>query len=238
MQEKILVFQHVKHEHARRFTDLAENFGFEFDVVNFWSDWKKPNLNQYSRLIVMGGPQSVYDSDKDFPSKSIEIESIKEFTKNYKPVLGCCLGSQLIANAFGGKIYPNIIKGKRFKETGYYDIVLTQEGKKDLFEHFPDNFKVFQWHGDIFNLPKNAKLLATGDFVKNQSFKIKNSKTYGMLFHFDFMPTMVKDIIRRDNKWLHSDNNAEERKIIHEAYKYEKEIKELSEKLFNNWMDL
>ena len=228
----------MEHEHARRFTDLADDFSFEFDVVNFWSDWKKPNLREYSRLIVMGGPQSAYDSDEEFSSKNFEIESIKEFTKNNKAVLGCCLGSQLIASAFGGKVYPNIINRRRFKETGYFNIFLTQEGKKDLFRGFPDNFKVFQWHGDVFELPKDAELLATGDFVKNQSFKIKNTKTYGMLFHFDFMPSMVEEIIRLDNKWLHSDNNADERKIINEAYKYEKEIKELSGKLFKNWMKL
>ena len=238
MQEKILVFQHVKHEHARIFTDLSDDFGFQFDVVDFWSSWKKPNLDQYSMLIVMGGPQSVYDSEKDFPSKKFEIETIKEFTKNNKPVLGCCLGSQLIASAFGGNVYPNIVNGNKFKETGFYDVILTQEGKKGLFKGFPDNFKVFQWHGDIFELPKNAELLATGDFVKNQSFKIKNTKTCGMLFHFDFMPSMVEEICRLDNKWLHTDNNADEKNMINQAYKYEKEIKELSQRLFNNWMNL
>ena len=236
--QKILVFQHVKHEHARRFTDLADGFGFEFHVVDFWSDWTKPNLEEYSRLIIMGGPHSVYDDERDFPSKNFELESIKEFTKNHKPVLGCCLGSQLIAYAFGGKVYPNTVNGKRFKETGFYDIVLTQEGKKDLFKGFPDNFKVFQWHDDIFDLPNNAELLAAGDFVKNQAFKVKNTKTYGMLFHFDFMPSMVEEIIQLDNKWLHSDNDANEEKMIKEAYKYEREIKELSQRLFENWMEL
>ena len=238
MPEKILVFQHVKHEHARRFADLSDDFNFEFDVVEFYKDWKKPDLSKYSRLIIMGGPQSVYDSEKSFPSKQYEIETIKNFTKNKKPVLGCCLGSQLIAHAFGGKVYPNSVNGKRFKETGFYEIVLTEEGKKGIFNGFPDSFKVFQWHGDIFELPENAELLATGDFVKNQAFKIKDTGTCAMLFHFDFMPKMVEDIIKKDNKWLHADNEADEDKIVKEAYKYEKEIKELSQKLFKNWMEL
>lgn len=235
---QILVFQHVKHEHARRFTDLADDFSFEFDVIDFSGKWEKPNPDDYSRLIIMGGPQSFYDSGNDFPSKQYEIETIKNFTKNKKPVLGCCLGSQLIAHAFGGKIYPNIVNGKRFKETGFYDIILTEEGKKNLFNGFPDSFKVFQWHGDVFELPKDAKLLATGDFVKNQAFRIRNTNTYGMLFHFDFMPKMVEDIVRKDNKWLHTDNEADEAKIIKESYEYEAEIKELSRKLFKNWMEL
>jgi len=236
--QKILVFQHVKHEHARRFTDLADDFGFEFDIVDFWSKWKKLNLNEYSRLIAMGGPQSVYDSETNFPSKQYEIETIKNFTENKKPILGCCLGSQLIAHAFGGKVYPNIVDGKRFKETGFYDIILTEEGNKDLFKNFSDSFKAFQWHGDVFELPKNAELLATGDFVKNQAFKIKNTNTYGMLFHFDFTPEMVKEIIRKDNKWLHTDNQVDEDNIVKESYNYENHIKELSKKLFKNWIEL
>ena len=237
--QKILVFQHVKHEHARRFTDLADDFNFEFNIVEFYKEWEKPDLGKYSRLIVMGGPQSVYDSNKDFPSKQFEIKTIKQFTKNKKPVLGCCLGSQLIAHAFGCKVYPNIVNGKRFKETGFYNIVLTENGRKEkLFNGFPETFKVFQWHGDVFDLPKNAELLATGDYVKNQGFKIKNSNTYGMMFHFDFVPDMVEDIIKKDNKWLHVDNEADERKIIEEAHKYEDSIRDLSKKLFKNWMEL
>lgn len=236
--ERILVFQHVEHEHARRFTDLADDFNFEFDIVEFYKEWEKPDLSKYSRLIIMGGPQSVYDKDKDFLSKQYEIEAIIEFTKIKKPVLGCCLGSQLIAHAFGAKVYPNIVNGKKFKETGFYDIILTDKGKKDIFKSFPDSFKVFQWHGDIFELPKNAELLATGDFVKNQAFKIKSTNTYGMLFHFDFTPKMVEEIIRKDNKWLHTDNQVDESRMIKDAYNYENNIKELSKRLLENWIEL
>jgi GMP synthase (glutamine-hydrolysing) len=237
--QKILIFQHVKHENARRFTDLADDFGFEFDVIDFSGKWGKPDLSSYTRLIIMGGPQSVFYPDKDFPSKNFEVEAIKEFARNKKPVFGICLGSQLIAHAFGAKVYPNIINGKTFKEAGYYDISLTGKGRDDrLFNGFPESFNAFQWHGDVFDLPDNAELLATGDFVKNQGFKIKNSNIYGMLCHFDFTPSMVEEIIKLNNEWLHEGNKADELQIIGGAYRNEKVIKDLSRKLFKNWMEL
>ena len=239
MKEKILIFQHVEHEHAKRFIDLAEDQDIDYDVIDFWKKWKKPDLSKYSRLIVMGGPQSVYDNKSSFPSKEFEIEAIKNFTKNKKPVLGFCLGSQLIAKAFGAKVYPNIVQGKKFKEVGFYKIIQTEKGIKDkLFSKFQKEFDVFQWHGDIFRLPKNAELIATGDFVKNQVFKIKNSKTYAMLFHFDFLPKMIENLIKIDNRWLHTDNKADEKEIIRKAYELEPQIKEQSNILFKNWMEL
>ena len=187
----------------------------------------------------MGGPNSVYDSDEEFPSKNFEIEAIKHFSVNNKPVLGFCLGSQLIAYAFEAKVYPNTVEGKKFKETGFYNIGLTKLGKDDLiFNGFLEDFDVFQWHGDVFDLPKDSELLAYGDIVRNQAFKIKNAKTYAMLFHLDFLPEMVKDLIRIDNQWLHFENKADEKEILRKAYKLESSIKENGRILFRNWMRL
>ena len=169
--EKILIFEHVKHEHAKRFKDLANDLKIKFDTIGLSGKYKKPNIKDYSRLIIMGGPQSAYDPANKYPSKEFEINAIKEFTKSGKHVLGFCLGSQLIATAFGGKAYANIVNGKKFKETGFYKIQLTKTGKKDkIFKNFPKEFDVFQWHGDVFDIPKNAEFLATANPVKKQAF--------------------------------------------------------------------
>ena len=237
--EKLLIFHHVKHESARRYTDLADDLGLQYDIVEFWNELKKPDLSKYSRLLVMGGPQSVYDDEKSYPSRDFEIDAIKDFTKRKKPVLGCCLGSQLIAAAFNGKVYKNIMNGEPFKETGFFEARLTEKGSKDgIFKNFPESFDVFQWHGDVFDLPEQSELLATGKFVMNQAFKIKNTHTYSMLFHFDFLPEMVEELIKLDNKWLHTVNEANEQEMIAKAYELEPKIKELSARLFKNWLHL
>lgn len=234
--ERILVFQHVKHENPGRFLEFFKNEGLEFDIVELWKEYKIPDFKKYTRLLIMGGPQSVYDTINKYPSKDFEIASIKTFTKMQKPVLGLCLGSQLIASAFGGRVYQNIVDGKPFKETGFYKIQLTKDGMSDiLLKDFSKSFEVFQWHGDIFDLPKNTSLLATGKNVRNQVFKIKNSKTYGFLFHLEFTPKMVEELIKIDNEWLYKNNKANEKAIMKRAYDYEQKIKELSKKLFQNW---
>ena len=181
--EKLLVYQHVPHETPGTFVDTAQDNGIQVEIVNLWEGHKLPSLDQYSRLLVMGGSQSVYDPPVQYPSRNEELESIRAFTQAKKSVLGICLGSQLISNAFGGKVYPNIVDGKRFKETGFYKAQLTKQGQSNpLFKGFPKEFDVFQWHGDVFDLPSGASLLATNEKVRNQAF-VYGNLTYGVLFH-------------------------------------------------------
>ncbi len=236
--ERLLIFQHVSHEHPGRFLDITQNNGVQVDIVKLWEGQKLPDLSKYSRLLVMGGPQSVYDSLEQYPSRDIELESIREFTRMGKPVLGVCLGSQLIARAFGGDVYPNKVNGKPFKETGFYKTQLTEEGRSDpLFQGFQESFDVFHWHEDIFDLPTDAKLLATSGNVHNQTFVLSNS-AYGVLFHLEITPQMVEELVRVDNQWLHKDNIVDEKTMLEQAYRTEKVLGDLGERLFTNWLNL
>jgi GMP synthase (glutamine-hydrolysing) len=236
--ERLLVYQHVPHEHPGRFTDIAQDQGIQVDIIKLWEGQKIPDLGKYSRLLVMGGPQSVYDSLEQYPSRDAEIDSIRIFAQTGKPVLGVCLGSQLISHAFGGKVYPNIVNGQPFKETGFYRVQLTADGQSNpLFRGFPESYDVFQWHGDVFELPVGAKLLATGQNVRNQAFAYGNS-IYGTLFHVEITPQIIEELIRVDWEWLHKNNDADERTIIEQAYRNEQTLSELGEKLFSNWLNL
>lgn len=236
--EKLLVYQHVPHETSGRFAYIAQDNGIQVDTVRLWEGHKLPDIGKYSRLLIMGGSQSVYDSLQQYPSKDIELESIRTFTQMTKPVLGICLGSQLVAYAFGGNVYPNIVSGKQFKETGFYKMQLTKQGKSDsLFKGFPEEFDVFHWHGDVFDLPEGATLLAASGIVPNQAFVYGNS-TYGVLFHVEVTPQMVEELVGVDNQWLYKDNEADENAMVEQAYRSEKIFRDLGEKLFNNWLKL
>jgi len=236
--ERILIYQHVPHEHAGRFADMTRDEGIQVDTVRFWESPEVPSHEKYTRLLIMGGPKSVYDSLEQYPSKNIEVDSIREFKRVHKPVLGVCLGCQLVAHAFGGNVYPHKLGGKPFKETGFYRVHLTERGKSDpLFEGFPESFEVFQWHGDVFDLPEGSTLLATDPHVRNQAFSYQ-SLTYGVLFHIEVTPQMVEELVRVDNEWLHKDDDVDERLIIEKAHKNERILRRLSERLFNNWLTL
>src|SRR3989338_458775 len=151
---KFLVFQHVSHEHPGRITSYCEEKGTGLDVIELWKPYKIPSLTTYDALIIIGGPMSVYE---DFRSKEDEVAAIKLALKNRIPVLGICLGSQLLAHALGASVYPNNVDGKRIKEVGFFGVDLTEEGRKDrLFKGFTPTVKVLQWHGDAFDIPDGA----------------------------------------------------------------------------------
>jgi GMP synthase-like glutamine amidotransferase len=136
--------------------------------------------DKFDGLIVLGGPQSVYEYDKYGYLDSVK-GIISKFIENDKPVLGICLGAQLIADLLGARVY----KGASGEEIGWYNVSLTRDAWRDgIFSKFAPTFKVFQWHGDTFDLPKDAIRIATSDNYLNQAFRYK-SNVYALQFHVE-----------------------------------------------------
>ncbi len=233
---KFLVFQHVPHEHPGLITQFAKKHGIKLDVIEFWKKYKIPSFTSYDALIIMGGPMGVYEGKDVFPSKDDEVAVIKKALGKI-PILGFCLGSQLLAYALGAKVHPNIKNGKHTKEIGYYDIDLTSEGQKNLlFDGFPPKTEVLQWHGDAFDLPNGAKLLATSTQCTSQVFSCKNA--YGILFHFEFTLDMVEKQIMVDKDWIHKDFEIDEQELLNEAKRKENLMRRQSEMLLNNFLSI
>ena len=233
---KFLVFQHVPNEHPGLFTKIADLEGIELEVVKFWEPYKIPQILGYNALIILGGPMGVYEDDI-FPSKKDEVKVIKEALGKI-PILGICLGSQLLASSLGSRVYPNMKEGKRVKEIGYYKVELTSEGKIDpLFEGFSPLITVLQWHGDIFDLPPGAKLLATSPIVQNQAFSYPGN-AYGVLFHFEFTTEMVAKQIDIDRAWIHKDHEVNEDQLLEEAKDNSIIMQQQCERLFNNFLTI
>ena len=223
--DRVLVFQHVPHEGPGAFADAACREDVQMDILKLGESIQMPDLSLYSRLLIMGGPQSVYDTDRSsafgpphlYPSRDAEIETIKDFAQRGRPVLGVCLGAQLIAHALGGRVYQNIVDGKPYKEIGFTRVHLTEQGRlSPLFNGLPESLPVFQWHGDVFDLPGDAELLATGEQVDNQAFKLGQS-VYGLLFHLEFTPKMVEELVAIDQEWMHKDNAVDERAVLEDS---------------------
>jgi GMP synthase-like glutamine amidotransferase len=139
-------------------------------------------------LIVMGGPMSVNDPDSWIAK---EMEFIRSAILTGKPVIGVCLGSQFMAKALGATIRP----GKAL-EIGMTEVRLTTEAKQDpVFSTLPESFEVFEWHGEVFDLPKDSVSLASSDIAPLQAFRY-GTRAYGLLFHLEMEENGFESLCR------------------------------------------
>lgn len=233
-----LVFQHVPQESPGLITEVTKKQGIDLEVVELWKPgYKIPPMRDFRALIIMGGPMGVYEGPEVFPSKEEELSVIRD-NIDKKPIIGFCLGAQLLAHAFGGKVYPNFKEGKRAKEIGYYTVDLTDEGKRDpLLKGFPSPMEVTQWHGDVFDVPAGAALLANSPLCDNQAIRI-GKNAYGFLFHFELSPDLIANLIKVDKKWIHEDFEMDEEKLLKQAEEKKGLMRRQCEMLFENFRKL
>jgi GMP synthase (glutamine-hydrolysing) len=195
---KIMVFQHVGHEPLGTLNPMLKEAGFRIRYVNFGRHPDmEPSLEGYNGLIVLGGPMGVYEAAKH-PHLKLELKLIEESIKKNIPVLGICLGAQLIAAALGARVY----KAPRW-ELGWCDLHLTDAGKGHrLFEPYGKSEKIFQLHQDTFDLPRSAHHLAQSELCAGQAFHY-GEKVFGLQFHLEAdRPMILRWIQRPENRKL------------------------------------
>lgn len=153
--------------------------GYTTTVTKFHeSSYTLPQTTEFDALIIMGGPQSVYEEEK-YNWLKVEKQFIRLCIESGKKILGICLGSQFLAEILGGKVFAN-----KQKEIGWFDVTFTEAAKKNLFTNAPDAMKVFHWHGDTFSLPEGAVSIGASEATLNQGFMV-NDQIVGLQFHFE-----------------------------------------------------
>jgi GMP synthase (glutamine-hydrolysing) len=191
----ILALRHVPHESLGRLEPIFLEAGLDFRYCDLF-DGRVPDIDTRmpAGLVVLGGPMNVDEVDK-YPFLARECEWLRTAVAADTPVLGICLGSQLLAKALGARVYPNPVK-----EIGWYDVGLTAAAESDpLFTGLQPVERVFQWHGDTFDLPPGAVHLATSDLCRHQAFR-HGEAAWGLQFHWEVTPGMVED-------WLQEPSN-------------------------------
>jgi GMP synthase-like glutamine amidotransferase len=182
---KALIYTHHPEEGPGLLKDILRERGWEVEEVELWKGEKIPNPAPFHLLILMGGPMSANEEDL-YPFLAEEKTFVKRWIAEGNPTLGVCLGAQLIADCLGGRVYRG---GK--EELGWYELMVTEEGKNDPFVRgFPPRFPVFQWHGETFDLPKGAILLATAQDYPHQAFRFRDL-TYAFQFHLEVTEEMI-----------------------------------------------
>jgi GMP synthase (glutamine-hydrolysing) len=189
-QKLVFVLEHHPCEGPGVIADALRRAGAVTQSIRADAGERVPKeIGDVAGLIVMGGPQSVYEHDK-FQYLRNEIRLIENALDRNRPVLGVCLGSQLIAAVLGAKVYPG-----RKKEIGWHRVDLTNAVKSDpLWKHAPRSFRGFHWHGDIFDLPRGATLLASSALTANQAFRYGRN-AYAILFHMEITSAQVRTMV-------------------------------------------
>lgn len=173
------ILQHVEWEGPGLIAAEAQGRGLHTDIRRLDLGVGLPQPDDVEGLVVMGGPMGAYETDKH-PSLAAECNLITELVRRDCPVLGVCLGAQLLAQALGARVFPG-----HGPEIGFGFVELTAEGKRDaLFGPNGPSVPVFHWHGDTFDLPEGSTLLASSTEYPHQAFRF-GSCAYGLQFHIE-----------------------------------------------------
>jgi GMP synthase (glutamine-hydrolysing) len=176
----VLVIQHVEREGSAAIGEILRVRGIEERLVSVYRGDRVPAALDGARaLLVMGGPMGVYEADR-YPHLYDEMRLIERAVADGVPVLGVCLGSQLVAAALGARV-TRAPKA----EIGWREARLRDAAKTDpLWSDAPQSFTPLHWHGDVFELPAGAQSLASSEQTQHQAFRF-GARTWGFLFHLE-----------------------------------------------------
>jgi GMP synthase (glutamine-hydrolysing) len=188
---RVVAFRHVPFEHLGLIAPALESAGIQVEYVDV--DSGSPvaaELGKANGFVFMGGPMSAND---DLPYIPGELALIERAAAAGRPILGICLGAQLVAKALGARVYRNPVK-----EIGWYPVWWTEAARGDvLFDGLSGQEIVFHWHGETFDLPAGAAWLARSEACLHQAFRV-GSCVYGLQFHLEVTPEMIRDWVAQD----------------------------------------
>ena len=232
--KKLAIIRHKTRKWGGEYQNILEKKGIDFEI--FFLDKPEvsvPNLENFNAILSMGGPDSANDHLQQV-QKSLRVARYA-LEKNI-PYFGVCLGLQTLVKAGGGGVTKAPLR-----ELGFYGpdskkfmVSLTPQGITDpLLKNYPQTFPVFHMHDEMVLLTNKMQLLGTGKFCEPQIVKV-GTKAYGVQYHNELVPKMFNDWVTEDPAFQTMDRTK-----LDQAYQSsEKEFKQLSDLIFNNFLDL
>jgi GMP synthase (glutamine-hydrolysing) len=226
---KVWVLQHHPAENLGAIADALESAALAWQYVRVFDGQPVPaDMKGAGGLIVMGGPESVYQLDR-YPYLRGEMALIESALKAGRPVLGVCLGSQLLAAALGANV-----RRAAHKEIGWYPVRLRVEAKDDrLLRGLPDEFVACHWHSDIFDLPAGAVSLASSELTELQAFR-HGDNAWGLLFHAEMTQRIVTALVGEFDDGLKR-VGIDGDEILASAPRHLAALNKIGETIFSRW---
>ena len=191
-----------------------------------------PPEGAYAGLIVLGGPMNAHEDDK-FPHLRATVTLIQQFHAEGKPIMGICLGAQLVARAFGSRVYPH-----SQPELGFSPLrAIAPAAKEPWLQDFPQDLRIMQWHFDTFDLPAPATLLVTNDICPNQAYRIGNN-VYGFQFHLEVTPEVVRNWLSVKSDWIDAHYPTLNRQIEQQLKDCAPAAAQFAQKVARHWLTL
>jgi GMP synthase (glutamine-hydrolysing) len=233
-----VILKHVEFEGPSRMAPLLAERGYQLDIrALYLGDLVPSHLGQDEILVVMGGPMGVADLDNpEFPFLQREVDLLRSCLEQDQPVLGVCLGSQLLAHAAGAHVHPMQDGRARLYEVGWGAVRFHHETNDAALRGLPREGKVLHWHGDTFELPAGARHLASSPICPNQAFRL--NRQFGLQFHCEVSSTDVEAWLAADDGFITRANGEDAvAQIRRDTAQYISAQDELGAHLFGNILD-
>ncbi len=206
---RAVVLQHAPMEGPGRIAMALERSGLRPEVHALHAGAPVPErIAAGDALVVMGGPMGVGDRDDPrYPFLAAEIELLRRAIADDRPVLGICLGAQLLAHAAGADVHPNRIDGRHVLEVGWAPVDFIGVGVDALLAGISARETVLHWHGDTFELPAGAQRFASSERCRNQAFTL--GRQVGLQFHCEVDAGIVELWVREDGDYIRQANGSD-----------------------------